>query len=232
MSVFNCVISSVVVSVSMLTLIPTVAAQEIPYGVSDKEKLSILLGDAKAHLASHAGDLNWLKAAGIASHQLANMKVEGASGDAVSYLRKATELEPDNAEILAYLGSAYAMAGRDSGFVVNKVSNVNKGLAALDKAVKKDPHNLNVRYIRGSVSYNLPTMFSRQATAESDYLFYVSEAKAGTPVDPKRLAEAYFKLGQIAGAKNQKAEALDFYTQAQKASPQSHWAQQARGAMK
>ncbi len=232
MSVFNFIINAVIVSVSMLAVLPKVEAQEIPYGVSDKEKLSTLLRDAKAHLASHESDLNWLKAAGIASHQLANTKIEGASDDAVSYLKKATELEPDNAEILAYLGSAYAMAGRDSGFVVNKVSNVNKGLAALDKAVKKAPRNLNVRFIRGSVSYSLPAMFSRKATAEADYLFYVNEAKAGAQVDPKRLAEAYFKLGQIAWEKNQKTEALDFYAQAQKASPQSDWAQQAGRAMK
>jgi|GEM_PF-2600255 len=232
MNVFNSLINAVIFSVSILAVISKVEAQEIPYGVADKEKLNIILRDAKVHLASHENDLNWLKAAGIASHQLANTKVDGASEEAVNYLKKATELEPENAEILAYLGSAYAMAGRDSGFVVNKVSNVNKGLAALDKAVKKAPRNLNVRFIRGSVSYNLPAMFSRKATAESDYLFYVNEVKAGVQADPKRLAEAYFKLGQIAGEKNQKTEALGFYKQAQEASPQSDWAQQAGRAMK
>ncbi len=232
MNFFNSIIKAFIILISILVLISKVEAQEIPYGVGDKEKLSILLREAKIHLASDENNLNWLKAAGIASHQLANMKVEGASEDAVNYLKKTTELEPDNAEILAYLGSAYAMAGRDSGFVVNKVSNVNKGLAALDKAVKKSPGNLTIRFIRGSVSYTLPAMFSRKATAENDYLFYVNEAKAGAPVDPKRLAEAYYKLGQIAGEKDQKTEALDFYTQAQKASPQSDWAQQAGRAMK
>ena len=210
----------------------TTLAQEIPYGISDKKKLDSILQEAKVQLASHTNSLNWLKSAGIASHQLAKMKIKGASDDAVNYLKKATELEPDNAEILAYLGSAYAMAGRDSHLVVYKVSDVNKGLAALDKAVKKDPRNLNVRFIRGSVSYSVPAMFSRKATAESDYLFYVNEAKAGVQVDLDRLAEAYFKLGQLAEEKEQKTEARVLYTLAQEASPLSDWALQAGDALK
>ncbi len=232
MNVFRFVINVATVSIAALAASTNIGAQEIPYGISDKGKLGIILRDAKAHLLSQENDLNWLKAAGIASHQLAIMKVEGASDEAVGYLKKASELAPDNAEILAYLGSAYAMAGRDSGFVVSKVSNVNKGLAALDKAVKKAPSNLDVRFIRGSVSYGLPVMFSRKATAESDYLFFVNEAKKGAPVNTGRIAEAYFKLGQIATGKNQVNEARDFYMQAEKASPQSDWAQQANKAMK
>lgn len=232
MRVFKFVFKVAMVSIGMLATSLSTMAQEVPYGVNDREKLGTILRDAKAHLVSNENDLNWLKAAGIASHQLASMKIEGASDEAVNYLKRVVELEQDNAEILAYLGSAYAMAGRDSGFVVNKVSNVNKGLAALDKAVKKAPRNLNVRFIRGSVSYSLPAMFSRRASAESDYHFYVNEAKTGAQVDPERLAEAYFKLGQMALENNRKAEALDFYKQAQEASPQSGWAQQAGKAMR
>ncbi|MBO9537888.1 hypothetical protein [Herbaspirillum sp.] len=232
MNISRYFVKLVTILITAFTTIICMAAQEIPYGVIDRQKLDAVLRDAKTHLLTHENDVTWLKTAGIASHQLANMKVTGASDNAVNYLKKASELEPNNAEILAYLGSSYAMAGRDSSFVVNKVSNVNKGLAALDKAVKKDPSNLTVRFIRGSVSYSLPAMFSRKTTAENDFLFFTSEAESGVQIAPNKLAEAYYKLGKIADEKKQKDEANAFYTQAKKASPQSDWAQQADKAMK
>jgi len=231
MNLFDLMRNAMIFMLALLIAAPGTQAQTIPYGISNKAHLDTILQDAKAHLASHERDVNWLKVAGIASHQLASLQVKGASDDAVNYLKIISELEPENSEILAYLGSAYAMAGRDSSFVVNKVSNVNKGLAALDKAVKKAPHDLNVRFIRASVAYSLPETFSRKTTAESDYLFYVNEAESGKTIDPQRLAEAYFKLGKIAEEKGQKAQALNFYMQAQKAAPQSDWAQQASKAM-
>jgi len=232
MFTLNSIANAVVISAALLTVCQGAKAQEVPYGVADKKKLDLVLQDAKTHLASHENDVNWLMAAGIASHQLASIKAAGASDDAVNYLKKATELAPDNVEILAYLGSAYAMAGRDSKFVVSKVSNVNKGLAALDKAVKKDSNNLLARFIRGKVTYGLPASFSRRDMAEADYLFLVEEFKKGIPVNPEWIAEAYFKLGEIAKEKKQKSAALEFYAQAKKAEPDSEWAQQANKAMK
>jgi tetratricopeptide (TPR) repeat protein len=207
-------------------------SQEIPLGWSDQQKLQTLLAQAKEQLGSHPDDLNWLKTAGIASHQLATLKVKSASEDAVGYLKRVTELDTTNAEMLAYLGSAYAMLGRDSSFVVGKVSNVNKGLAALDRAVKKDGSDLGIRFIRASVSYNLPAMFSRKKTAEDDYLFYVDAAKGGAKVSADHLAEAYYKLGQLNQDKDQKEAARVFYQQAQQASPRSGWAQEAGKAIR
>jgi tetratricopeptide (TPR) repeat protein len=236
MNIFRQITNVALVSIAALAAFSSAVAQEVPYGVKDRQKLDVILRGAQTSLASSENEAKWLEVAGIASHQLATMKVEGASNDAVSYLKKAIALEPDNAELLAYLGSAYAMAGRDSSFVVNKVSNVNKGLAALDKAVKKAPRNLNVRFIRGSVSYSVPALFSRKTTAESDYLTIVNEVKAGAQVDPDRLSEAYYKLGQMTEEKSQeksrKGMAQTYYAQAQKASPQSDWAKQAGRAMK
>lgn len=218
------------IAIVLNTVCATASAQEIPYGVSDRQKLTAILNESKSHLASRADDLKWLEAAGIASHQLASLEVKSASEDAVMYLKQAVILSPENAELQAYLGSAYAMLGRDSGFVVNKVSNVNKGLALLDKAVKKSPADLMVRFIRGSVSYGVPAMFSRKEIAESDYLFFVKGAEAGVAVSPDRLAEAYYKLGKLATDKKQKTAADTYFRKAREAMPQSRWAEQAAKA--
>jgi len=217
----------------LLTLVASmnIHSQEIPYTVNDKKRLDLLFQDAKAKLEVNENDLGWLKSAGIASHQLARLKVKGASEDAVNYLKKAIALDSSDVVILAHLGSAYAMAGRDSSFVVSKVSNVNKGLAALDKAVKQAPKNLHVRLLRAGVTFDLPAMFSRKSTAESDYLMFVNEANAGKEVDMDRLAEAYFKLGEIAKEKGQTIQAKNFYMEAEKSAPESNWAQQAKKAL-
>jgi len=232
MSIFQLSINPGLAVLALLATSPNLAAQEVPYDISDRDTLNSILSDAKTHLTSHDDVLTWLMSAGIASHQLAVLKVKGASDDAVRYLKKATELAPDDAMLLAYLGSAYAMAGRDSSFVINKISNVNKGLNYLDKAVKKDPKNLTIRLIRAGVAYKLPSMFSRKSTAENDYLFYVNKAKTGTTVDSLRLAEVYFALGKIAEEDERQADAQHFYAQAQKAAPQSDWARQAGSALK
>lgn len=205
-------------------------AQEIPFGVNDKDRLQAILSESKTHLAAATNDVKWLEAAGIASHQLAAQNVKSASEDAVMYLKKANALMPRNAELMAYLGSAYAMLGRDSGFVVNKVSNVNKGLAMLDKAVKLAPDDPMVRFIRGSVSYGVPVMFSRKDTAEADYLFFVKKAESDASLNPERLAEAYYKLGRLATEKKQHGAAAEYYQKAQRALPQSTWAEQAARA--
>lgn len=210
-------------------LLQLTCAQEIPYGVNDRQQLTTILSDAKAHLAG-TEDLAWLQVAGIASHQLAAQNVRPAAEDAVQFLKKATALAPENAELMAYLGSAYAMLGRDSSFVVNKVSNVNKGLALLDKAVRKAPTDAMVRFIRASVSYGVPKMFSRKDTAESDFLFFVTKAETDTSLPAERVAEAYYKLGRLAADKKQSQAAAGYFNKAQQALPRSSWAEQAARA--
>jgi hypothetical protein len=221
---FAC-LAGLLLSVSFL-----VAAQEIPYGVENRQKLDAVLRQAKSQLASDADHAGWLKAAGIASHQLAWLKVDSASEDAVEYLKRASARDPGDAELLAYLGSAHAMLARDSSMTVNKVGNTNKGLALLDRAVRRAPDNLTVRIIRGTVAYELPPMFSREKTAQDDYLFVVKAARAGARVSPERLSEIYYKLGQLAAKRKQTDVANTFYARASSVAPRSAWAEKARKA--
>lgn len=205
-------------------------AQEIPYGVENRQKLEAILRESKAHLKTQADHPGWLRAAGIASHQLAWLKVDSASEDAVEYLKLASGASPADALLMAYLGSAYAMLARDSTLTVSKVSNANKGLALLDRAVRRAPDNLTVRVIRGSVAYELPPMFSREKTAQDDFLFVLKAAQTGGRVSPERLSETYYKLGQLAAKRGQAEVADKFYVKARNAAPRSVWAERARKA--
>ncbi len=213
-------------------LLPFSAAMagDIPYGVKDKTQLNATLKQAEQQLAAHENEKAALVAAGIACHQLAALRVDGAADKAVDYLQQATALEPGNNTLLAYLGSAYAMAGRDSSFVVMKVSKVNKGLAILDKAQRKDPANLDVRFIRASVQYSVPGMFSRKSQAADDYLFFAEHAPPAG--EGARLAEAYFKLGKNAQENHEAAKAKGFFEKSRASAPDSDWSRQADRALK
>ena len=216
------------VAVFLLSAAFLASAQEIPYGVENRHKLNAILSVSEAHLASQSNHPGWLKAAGIASHQLAWLNVDSASEDAVQYLKRASSMSPADTELLAYLGSSHAMLARDSSLTVNKISNTNKGLALLDRAVRREPDNLTIRIIRGSVAYELPPMFSREKTAQDDYLFVVKAARAGARVSPERLSEIYYKLGQLAAKRKQMDVANKFYAKAWSVAPGSAWAAKAR----
>lgn len=222
----------IVCASAMLLAAAQAAAQAVPYGQTDKARLSEALNEAKSHMSDSASDLKWLKVAAIASHQLATLKVDSAAEEAVRLLTQVCAAAPADYEMMAYLGSAHAMLGRDSSFVVSKVKHVNKAIATLDVAVKNDPRNLTVRLIRAGVSITLPAMFERKRVAEEDYRFVAAQAEAGASVHPLRLAEVYYQLGQFASEAKQSERAQQYYAQAQRVAPQSGWAEKAAKAQK
>jgi len=105
--------------------------EKSPHSVDSIDKLSTVVENARLALSQEPDNARYLKDLGIALHNLAREKVDGASKEAVIYLEKAVAADGKDFEALAYLGSAHAMLGRDSRFVVNKVRNVNKGLSYL-----------------------------------------------------------------------------------------------------
>jgi tetratricopeptide (TPR) repeat protein len=116
-------------------------------------------------------------ALGIAYHNLALIKEDlETSTKAVELLKKAGEFyegqyNKKNPLILIYLGSSYTLLGRDSKKIAQKVSNVNTGLAFIDKAVSLDSNNITLRIIRASNSLELPEMFGRDKKIKEDLAY-------------------------------------------------------------
>lgn len=212
-----------VVSTFLSTMICNyVLSTEIPYDIEDRNVLESLIKSAKKHHDKDKKNLRWKKILGISYYQLAYIEVDGTSEEAVHYLKDFIEHEPNDFEMLAYLGSAYTMVGRDSHFVVKKVSSVNKGLSLLDKAVKKSPKNLTIRYIRASVTYSLPPMFGRRSTSENDYKFILQQYELGSKLNPEKLEKVYFNLGEIASSNEEKELALTYYQKSKVIASQSN----------
>ena len=111
-----------------------------------------------------------LREEGIALHDAARDGDEDAAESAVETLERYLKRFPQDGEARAYLGSAYALKGRDASSVVNKMRYTNRGLRHLDRALDAAPRDFTVRFIRARVNASLPKMFNRGEAATEDML--------------------------------------------------------------
>ncbi len=63
--------------------------------------------------------------------------------------------------IQAYLGSAAAVRAKHAWNPVNKLNYLNEGFRIIDKAVKRDPDHLEVRFLRFSLAHYLPSFLGK-----------------------------------------------------------------------
>ena len=140
-----------------------------------------LLAAPPAHAAEEEPppELKALREEGIALHDAARDGEGDAAGAAVEALERYLKRFPQDGEARAYLGSAYALRGRDASSVVNKMRYTNRGLRHLDRALDAAPRNFTVRIIRARVNARLPKMFDRNEAATGDMLALDEIFRAG-----------------------------------------------------
>ena len=93
----------------------------------------------------------------IALHDAARDGDEEAVEPAIEMLTALNRADPENVEVLAYLGSSYAQVARyESGWFA-RWHNGRKGLKLLDQALERAPTNFNVRMVRARVYGAMPT---------------------------------------------------------------------------
>lgn len=143
-------------------------------------------------------------------------KGDGASVQmAIDCLEVLEQNAPENYTVLAYLGSAYALKGRDSSEVSDKLRFTNIGLDNLDYAVELAPNDFVVRIIRWNVSKALPSMFGRETKIVEDlHALDAIFQQAQHPRMAKEMIPAYAMLVELEpgnatwAEKKAKAEAL------------------------
>ena len=64
--------------------------------------------------------------------------------------------EHSSALLLGYKGAAEMMEAKHAFSPISKIKKFNKGKVHLEKAIKKDPKQIEVRFIRFSIQTNLP----------------------------------------------------------------------------
>lgn len=73
-----------------------------------------------------------------------------------------------NQTILAYKGAAYALQSKYVGTKESKKENFTKGVAYIEKAIKAEPNNIEIRMIRLSVQENIPKMLKYKMNINED----------------------------------------------------------------
>ena len=135
---------------------------------------------------------------------------ESAAERAVETLERYLKRFPEDAEARAYLGSAYALMGRDASSVVNKMRYANRGLRHLDSALDAAPRGFPVRMIRAYVNSSLPKLFGRADEALEDMLALDEiYREAPSPMLARMMIRIYEELQDRAPDAGPWAERLD-----------------------
>jgi hypothetical protein len=75
---------------------------------------------------------------------------------------------PDDLRIRAYVGSARLLAARAATVPWDKLKLSKQGLEQLDAALAARPDDVELRWLRGVSSWELPAFFSRRAQSTAD----------------------------------------------------------------
>jgi hypothetical protein len=131
----------------------------------------------------------------------------------------------------AYLGSVYAMRARDSSNPLRKLTDVRKGISLLNQAVEESPRVFIVRMLRGSVFFDLPSIFRDDRAAMDDFRFAANRAAISFTVPDDMQAEILYKLGVLAGRAGDADFQAQCFNKAMEAAPKTRWAILAAAAL-
>ncbi|MEM1211170.1 MAG: hypothetical protein AAGI68_02625 [Planctomycetota bacterium] len=166
--------------------------------------------------------------------------LRGVGGDADAHARADEALEellsadPDNPLLQAYRGSSKLIAARNATFGPIKGLHARAGGKLLDAAVAAEPDNLEIRFLRGISTVNLPRIAGRYQPALDDLRMVLDGSPDAIPagtLDPAFAAAAALRLAQAEAEEDRSDAARNLYQQAIDLAPQSGAADQARAAL-
>lgn len=72
----------------------------------------------------------------------------------------------------AYLGAFQAVWANHVGNPISKLKTFNKGKDNIEKAIKKSPNNVEIRFLRLSIQKNIPKIlgYNQHITADTNFL--------------------------------------------------------------
>lgn len=81
------------------------------------------------------------------------------------------QLKTNNAVYLGYLGGFQAIWANHVGNPLSKLKTFNRGKANIEKSIKQDPNNPELRYIRLSIQKNVPGILGYKSMIATDTEF-------------------------------------------------------------
>jgi len=189
------------------------------------------IADLQAQVAREPHDMNALLSLGIAYHNAAVAGDKNATDKGFACLDTILARDPANAVALAYRGSLWTIRGRDAWWPFTKLSDVDKGIDQMDKAIDLAPDNVTVRLTRGINSVHLPSLFKRIGTAEKDF-YYLLNSPSFTHFDSQLKSTIYYWSGYAYKQDNQNAKAKELLQKAIDVAPDSPNAKNAQNELK
>ena len=116
-----------------------------------------------------------------------------------SMLAKYKKVKTDNVVLNGYIGGLYIARSRHAP-LFDKMSNLKKGTAILEDALKKMPDNIELRFLRLSIQLNLPGFLGYNDNVESDKKFVLKHYDSASPVIRKRIVDFVKTSGHFTGA--------------------------------
>lgn len=77
--------------------------------------------------------------------------------------------------LICYKGVAEMMQAKYAFNPFSKLSKFNKGKALIEEAIKMDPHNLEMRFLRFSIQTNLPSLLKYDQQIKDDKVFLLNK---------------------------------------------------------
>ncbi len=99
--------------------------------------------------------------------------------------------DSDKAVMIAYKGAGKTLLARFAPLTKRK-EKVQSGVGLVEKAIQKDPDNVEIRLIRLSIQENLPKMFKYNGEIESDKKFIQSKLPTIKDEDLVKMIKGYF----------------------------------------
>ena len=141
----------------------------------DKKELTQKIEAFKRELNETQDNYALLKAIGIAYHIKATKDADTFAPKALQSLKKAHELNPEDTVTLCYLGGATTLMANTTWNPIKKSSYANNGIAMMDKAARKDPHNISIRLTRAFNSKGMPDFLDRKDIAIEDFEYIAAK---------------------------------------------------------
>jgi len=147
---------------------------------------------------------------------LKNPPIKGASYKANKYIEKYIRKMPHDSIALCYFALSYSLMGRDDKNIAKKTYYVNKCFKYYDKALKIDPDNWYIHFMRGNSYINLPSFFGKEEEANRDFRFVENKFLKGEKISDSIMASVFYYRGEEEKSSGKLQSAINYWKKALK----------------
>lgn len=124
----------------------------------------------------------------------------------------AVSVNENTAVILAYKGTAIAMGAKYTDGITEKIRVFNDGKELIEKAIKADPKNAEIRFLRYCVQANIPGILGYSGNMNQDFELIHNELKLQIPQNVefwKKAVKTMLKCEKASSSHKEKLNKFD-----------------------